>query len=187
MITFSTTEYDGSSPRARGTLGKYRLVNLVKRFIPACAGNTWPKATPASKNSVHPRVRGEHRQSMYRARSGGGSSPRARGTRRKGERFTRIFRFIPACAGNTQTPPHTAKNTAVHPRVRGEHPAINGDAPVNIGSSPRARGTHLSATIAGAARRFIPACAGNTPPAWWIPTSTKVHPRVRGEHFALSR
>src|SRR5271170_628971 len=51
---------DGSSPRARGT--PRRLLRLLRhrRFIPASAGNTSCRTSPADRRSVHPRERGEH-------------------------------------------------------------------------------------------------------------------------------
>ena len=55
------------------------------------------------------------------------------------------------------------------------------------GSSPLARGTLLGPGTRAAARRFIPARAGNTSsPAPARPTSS-VHPRSRGEHHQPSR
>ena len=50
-------------------------------------------------------------------------------------------RFIPACAGNTNTPAPLPHSAPVHPRMRGEH--IDDMAPklAAYGSSPHARGT----------------------------------------------
>ena len=49
----------GSSPRVRGTAGRGAIVDWVLRFIPACAGNSWPCALPEFVRAVHPRVCGE--------------------------------------------------------------------------------------------------------------------------------
>ena len=70
----------GSSPRARGTLGDKWNVDQRQRFIPASAGNTPYPSRQRGSSSVHPRERGEHAQSRRCRPSGGGSSPRARGT-----------------------------------------------------------------------------------------------------------
>ena len=51
----------GSSPRVRGTRFQTQLVVKVKRFIPACAGNTEDATSESTCDSVHPRVCGEHR------------------------------------------------------------------------------------------------------------------------------
>ena len=70
----------GSSPRARGTGAPPSTLRQTSRFIPACAGNSFPRGSSARAWSVHPRVRGEQ---LPRARRRGrrpGSSPRARGT-----------------------------------------------------------------------------------------------------------
>ena len=116
-----------------------------------------------------------------------------------------VFRFIPACAGNTAHGWRSPPASAVHPRVRGEHPPDPSNVPYRAGSSPRARGTrptsvkppggkgssprargtrHLGPDRSARTRcRFIPACAGNTSP--WFPALPRypVHPRVRGEHI----
>ena len=110
----------GSSPHARGThRGKQGYV-LLRRFIPACAGNAFRRVPASGLTTVHPRMRGERRPT-HRARDGQvGSSPHARGTL--------LFlgfpapgkRFIPACAGNARSPAARAVIIAVHPRMRGE-------------------------------------------------------------------
>ena len=72
---------DGSSPRVRGTRLRRRGVKPVRRFIPACAGNTTNRTRCSPRIAVHPRVCGEHYPIgpvLYRP---AGSSPRVRGTR----------------------------------------------------------------------------------------------------------
>jgi len=111
-----------------------------------------------------------------------GSSPRVRGTRRGGRRRGERFRFIPACAGNTNHRRGGNHRPAVHPRVCGEHSCDSRNRSRASGSSPRVRGTRVWRPRCVRAGRFIPACAGNTiacSACWLIPT---VHPRVCGEH-----
>ena len=91
-------------------------------------------------------------------------------------------RFIPACAGNTPRPALRRLNTAVHPRVRGEHFLHLAKNKTVRGSSPRARGTQCGRRAEKTSRRFIPACAGNTGPRNSRRGCRPVHPRVRGEH-----
>ena len=92
----------GSSPRVRGTLDLSFGVCTLLRFIPACAGNTHPPAQMVRPAAVHPRVCGEHGASSPATSLRQGSSPRVRGTQHYDREGTARFRFIPACAGNTQ-------------------------------------------------------------------------------------
>ena len=176
------TSICGSSPRARGTLFGRPGLALSMRFIPACAGNTYPRTITPNTGAVHPRVRGEHFTGLYVFKHMAGSSPRARGTPQIEQNYRRRHRFIPACAGNTLPTTHKPPTAPVHPRVRGEH--INSPASVRyfFGSSPRARGTLFRLRFHTDAPRFIPACAGNTFIASLICNLPAVHPRVRGEH-----
>ena len=93
-----------------------------------------------------------------------------------------MMRFIPACAGNTQRSDSHSACRPVHPRLRGEHTDIRNGAFDRAGSSPPARGTLGEAANAGATRRFIPACAGNTRRRARLMLRPSVHPRLRGEH-----
>ena len=52
----------GSSPRVRGTLLVPAGPSLIRRFIPACAGNTTTHRERSFFITVHPRVCGEHRR-----------------------------------------------------------------------------------------------------------------------------
>ena len=173
----------GSSPRARGTPAFHYHRHRNRRFIPACAGNTGNLSRGLPSFPVHPRVRGEHSLHYSQASFGGGSSPRARGTRNLIYRQSTNLRFIPACAGNTKTTPAIQTPQSVHPRVRGEHLAGIVNESTSVGSSPRARGTQVIQPPGFQFLRFIPACAGNTSADNFLSDSLAVHPRVRGEHI----
>ena len=115
-----------------------------------------------------------------------GSSPLARGTRRKRIRPCPLRRFIPARAGNTHTRIVGDDGKTVHPRSRGEHCNGVGVPRAVVGSSPLARGTRVGHHPLDRHHRFIPARAGNTrgnPPP---PCRRSVHPRSRGEHGLAS-
>ena len=155
--------YHGSSPRARGTGHCLALITKLKRFIPACAGNSPPPAAVALPQSVHPRVRGEQRASSILKYTQAGSSPRARGTG--------------SCALGID------RQKAVHPRVRGEQLLRGHIVTIEGGSSPRARGTAVLTVLNFIKHRFIPACAGNRPLHQRQLHTYPVHPRVRGEQF----
>ena len=100
-IINSKLTLSGSSPLARGTLLKLRLISHQIRFIPACAGNSiWRTLSPGNQ-LVHPRLRGELFILRTNSSISSGSSPLARGTRDHQTKHLRQRRFIPACAGNS--------------------------------------------------------------------------------------
>ena len=130
----------GSSPRVRGTRPDDARPVVQKRFIPACAGNALGlgfglgfgrfipacagnarrRVAQASSRSVHPRVCGERGGGRGAHGVTSGSSPRVRGTRRRGRPIRPGSRFIPACAGNAPAARGRAPRRSVHPRVCGE-------------------------------------------------------------------
>ena len=114
----------GSSPLARGTPARRRRRGARRRFIPARAGNTTPVPRCRRARTVHPRSRGEHDGDCWYWRADTGSSPLARGTRRR------------SCAA--------WRATSVHPRSRGEHYSPRTAIAWSPGSSPLARGTRLA-------------------------------------------
>mgnify|MGYP001641353420 CR=1 FL=1 len=156
------TDRYGSSPHARGTRRPQSCLLRGGRFIPACAGNTLHPVLLLLILSVHPRMRGEHRNTSPTHAAASGSSPHARGTPGGNWHFRGAHRFIPACAGNTCCRYRTATSAAVHPRMRGEHLIFVAESDDFGGSSPHARGTPFSLPFSLPFSRFIPACAGNT-------------------------
>jgi len=72
----------------------------AKRFIPACAGNASQGRPRIGRRPVHPRVCGERHGGEAQGGVHAGSSPRVRGTRGRPSHRGRLWRFIPACAGN---------------------------------------------------------------------------------------
>ena len=69
---------------------------------------------------------------------------------------------------------------AVHPRVCGADSTIFPGQNIAFGSPPRVRGRPRLRAPAPGARRFTPACAGQTSPPRRGPNRTTVHPRVCG-------
>ena len=200
--------FDGSSPRARGTLSGSNLAPDTARFIPASAGNTRPRERPTCRWSVHPRERGEHqpqrpcggaRDRFIPASAGNTASrtapratrtvhPRERGEHAQSSAPTHApSRFIPASAGNTLRDRGRPAVRPVHPRERGEHTRNPPHLAGGFGSSPRARGTLFAIAGARLYGRFIPASAGNTPSGKMATSYLPVHPREQGEHTALRR
>ena len=172
----------GSSPLARGTPLPRRLDAELRRFIPARAGNTRPRASCRRRHPVHPRSRGEHMVAAVMGARIIGSSPLARGTLRHCPASQPCSRFIPARAGNTTSWRGSPPGAPVHPRSRGEHVHTHASAYYVAGSSPLARGTRAADPAAHGAQRFIPARAGNTIAASAFMSLPAVHPRSRGEH-----
>ena len=155
----------GSSPRLRGTLRQIGARFVRERFIPAPAGNT------DGEQPTHIRVYG--------------SSPRLRGTRPQNRLGPCAHRFIPAPAGNTRRTTARPRSGPVHPRACGEHSQWVLPDPLPDGSSPRLRGTLPMGPAGPAARRFIPAPAGNTCFRGSTPAPSSVHPRACGEHACM--
>ncbi len=92
------------------------------------------------------------------------------------------MRFIPACAGNIQSPIIRRYNRSVYPRMRGEHMIASAHVQARNGLSPHARGTSTASPCIGTRARFIPACAGNIIQYLYTVRLSSVYPRMRGEH-----
>ena len=162
MVARPALAMSGSSPRARGTQQTPLANRYPDRFIPAGAGNTCVIAVLPPQPPVHPRGRGEHSGLCLTASWASGSSPRARGTPVRKTHISHMSRFIPAGAGNTGARVVFKDDFAVHPRGRGEHATLTILPTSIVGSSPRARGTHIQKNMTAVRLRFIPAGAGNT-------------------------
>ena len=171
----------GSSPHARGTPAPDLDGALVRRFIPAYAGNARWRLPGSSRSTVHPRIRGERGGGWWLVCCSGGSSPHTRGTPEVRHGDAPGDRFIPAYAGNASCARYTNCATAVHPRIRGERSKKRISYTMPPGSSPHTRGTPQRRQVLPLRRRFIPAYAGNA----LLPDTDgdvlTVHPRIRGE------
>ncbi len=93
--------YCGLSPLARGTLSGNLEQCLIRRFIPAGAGNTERHPDALTRCAVYPRWRGEHYRYTPHNELTNGLSPLARGTLLPFDYLATKQRFIPAGAGNT--------------------------------------------------------------------------------------
>ncbi len=102
MTLFYSFPFTGLSPLARGTHFNPHLFLLLRRFIPAGAGNTGSTRPRRAAAPVYPRWRGEHLPAIYLPVAAFGLSPLARGTLLPIASRARIARFIPAGAGNTE-------------------------------------------------------------------------------------
>ena len=170
----------GSSPLARGLPDGGGGRADGRGIIPARAGFTRRRHGGGRGRPDHPRSRGVYKLAGYLRNPKYGSSPLARGLRRRWWQSWCSFRIIPARAGFTdhRRPPDRGRRD--HPRSRGVYwrpGAPPGRAP---GSSPLARGLPLELALLGVDDRIIPARAGFTSHqcspwfSWWD------HPRSRG-------
>ena len=162
--------------------------------------------TLARINGSSPRGRGT-RTSRNHCRLQVGSSPRGRGTPLQYLSMFRPIRIIPAWAGNALPRMAVSSPVTDHPRVGGEHPAsplrilcsigssrVGGEhglragvASLQVGSSPRGRGTRITTKRGGDSDRIIPAWAGNTGGVGRQNPPEPDHPRVGGEHSFASQ
>ena len=132
----------GSSPLARGLLGRGSGAARQAGIIPARAGFTAPEGDQGAGGRDHPRSRGVYPHLRTTPRVPFGSSPLARGLHTNSRNCDTSTRIIPARAGFTST------------RMRPTR--------LSTGSSPLARGLQAVAADHLALRRIIPARAGFT-------------------------
>ena len=175
--------YEGSSPRMRGTHDVIAFHALRPGIIPAYARNTCRNDTRGCCTWDHPRVCGEHGTTLGSKRLKRGSSPRMRGTPEKDMEPYQTGGIIPAYAGNTKDYREHTPHVRDHPRVCGEHCKGVLICGILLGSSPRMRGTPSQTQCAARPSGIIPAYAGNTVTIMKNPSKTWDHPRVCGEHL----
>ena len=109
----------GSSPLARGLPHVVRSVGIADGIIPARAGFTRRRPSPDPCSPDHPRSRGVYTTMRSRFSEFTGSSPLARGLRRRGVSFSGPQGIIPARAGFTEKIRRTPTGGVDHPRSRG--------------------------------------------------------------------
>ena len=178
----------GSSPHTRGAhVGDAGMIAIVG-IIPAYAGSTSRRYSPAAAARDHPRIRGEHRM----AETPHQAPPR----------------IIPAYAGSTTLVVSRDHLMPDHPRIRGEHcvckkedfgpivdhPRIRGEhidlraaEDTSKGSSPHTRGARTPKNSSAPPGRIIPAYAGSTGAPLCRGPGRRDHPRIRGEHALALR
>ena len=139
----TTSSLCGPSPRVRGKLWHHPDGRMVKRSIPACAGETreYPWLLPLAE--VHPRVCGGNDICPDLISAISGPSPRVRGKQQCAGGGWKSYGSIPACAGETQVPSSLRVGTPVHPRVCGGNTMVPASISSNGGPSPRVRGKRV--------------------------------------------
>ena len=89
---------------------------------------------------------------------------------------------IPAHAGKTPGMDTTSHCVSAHPRSRGENSGLRLWLSARSGSSPLTRGKRGGGRLARWGGRLIPAHAGKTYTPASPPTTSRAHPRSRGEN-----
>ena len=170
----------GSSPLARGLLLVVVADCVGGGIIPARAGFTRSGPGPAAPARDHPRSRGVYSRAARVRMVGGGSSPLARGLRRRPQQDGRRRGIIPARAGFTRVADGHRPADGDHPRSRGVYLIVFAARSPKPGSSPLARGLPTSRPGIRALARIIPARAGFTRSPLEQTGARGDHPRSRG-------
>ena len=132
-------------PRACGERSRSKTIaHACLPVHPRACGERRDRRGKRRRMRVHPRACGERRPSRV-SRCQAAVHPRACGERcPMALSAVSAIRFIPARAGNglpkSQTPARKVITT-VHPRACGERPCPKKRDPIDLGSSPRVRGT----------------------------------------------
>ena len=116
-----------------------------------------------------------------------GSSPHTRGAPAPGFSIRPGAGIIPAYAGSTFPSLASTSARRDHPRIRGEHSKFPGGFFHLVGSSPHTRGARDGVAAPRAPAGIIPAYAGSTGTLRLSYIQFRDHPRIRGEHPALTR
>ena len=152
----------GTSPRVRGKPPPPLTDPPLKRYIPACAGETQlpPPGTPGIP--VHPRVCGGNPFLI--------------------PPFVWGIRYIPACAGETSPCGLRWWRRTVHPRVCGGNGWQSGCAFLRQGTSPRVRGKRVPFVSRVRETGVHPrVCGGNEDATTHDRAASGTSPRVRGK------
>ena len=143
-----------------GTPNDRARIRLLRRSIPACAGEPHQSPSPAGPRTVYPRVCGGTTCPVSTRLHDVGLSPRVRGNlASKRQRGTRSG-LSPRVRGNHDRQNYDIRVKPVYPRVCG---GTDGYSFVETedGVYPRVCGGNLRPSVgADAIKRSIPACAG---------------------------
>ena len=177
-----TIEQEGSSPHTRGALQVHAVGGGVGGIIPAYAGSTRRRQSGSRTAGDHPRIRGEHADSLQPGDIVFGSSPHTRGARSSPMFHRSDGRIIPAYAGSTWIIVTRQAPARDHPRIRGEHGGVHMIVVDGPGSSPHTRGALSTFPPLAGEPGIIPAYAGSTLYSHFGSKGIWDHPRIRGEH-----
>ena len=178
---YELTPGTGSPPHTRGRSGIRTARKRAIRFTPAYAGKINFRKPLGRAGWVHPRIRGEDRNSCRHDLRREGSPPHTRGRFSLLWRNSASLRFTPAYAGKIRPVAGCSPSSRVHPRIRGEDSSVKLIFHRVSGSPPHTRGRSWAAVLSVCMLRFTPAYAGKIGHARRMPLEHRVHPRIRGE------
>ena len=186
-----------------GKTNRYpNLLTAGEGFIPAHAGKTRTRATPAGHFRAHPRscwknsavgsreylisgsspLTRENKIKGAAAKPVNGSSPLTRGKPQFGHDRRGVGRLIPTHAGKTSFALGQARPGAAHPRSRRENARPVSERSRAVGPSPLMRGKSRHAGRNLRRRGLIPAHAGKIAQRTVGTLHWGAHPRSRGEN-----
>ena len=172
-------------PRSRGVYSITGNTDArTRRIIPARAGFTSRAYWASRLRADHPRSRGVYSPEARDIAESAGSSPLARGLRRRARAGRATTRIIPARAGFTMCGSAATAPSPDHPRSRGVYVSSRTSMPGGIGSSPLARGLPALEAERDDGGGIIPARAGFTRAARACSSESRDHPRSRGVYSA---
>ena len=131
---------------------------------------------------AHPRSRGENLREGVEGFHEEGSSPLTRGKPDGLQAAKPVVGLIPAHAGKTLSACRRANRRWAHPRSRGENVVTQVPVGTPPGSSPLTRGKRCGGVHSRIPGGLIPAHAGKTSELVDRRTSSRAHPRSRGEN-----
>ena len=170
----------GLSPRVRGNRPGGAGGGVLRRSIPACAGEPRAADDRIGGIGVYPRVCGGTAAIGHYCPSGRGLSPRVRGNPSATASAPYPVGSIPACAGEPSIGRGINAAAEVYPRVCGGTPVCRTPGRAGWGLSPRVRGNQPPLKIPCAWSWSIPACAGEPTYLTYFATGARVYPRVCG-------
>ena len=135
--------FQGLSPRVRGSRQQRRGRRGRGRIIPACAGKPTSARTGATRTWDYPRVCGEAEWAPTQQELDDGLSPRVRGSPARAVSYSPYSRIIPACAGKPGPSAGIFGCFRDYPRVCGEAHHYPETPLYGDGLSPRVRGSRL--------------------------------------------
>ena len=140
----------GSPPRVREPLSEGFACHMYGRITPACAGTTKSRNANVRHSKDHPRVCGNHSNTMSYSLCFSGSPPRVREPPDTDPKLGYTVRITPACAGTTDHPSGEVRTPQDHPRVCGNHKKERDLSGMEPGSPPRVREPQIKDPIKSA-------------------------------------